>query len=208
MMPKNKKIVVFLIVLLIVSLVIWKYQQKSAVEQISSFEECARAGYPVLESYPEQCRTPNGESFTRQIPNQQNLQQETIEEIGLSFQYPTDLLYRKEIADNDGNIRTVGFFLTKGSEQNPEYQMYGLYENYRNATKDDLERAKTEMDPTTIKEVNIGGYKGIEGLITGPKTRHITIILKDDKLFSISTLLPTEDNKSITEQILSTFQFN
>jgi len=208
MMPKNKKIVVFLIVLLIVSLVIWKYQQKSAVEQISSFEECARAGYPVLESYPEQCRTPNGESFTRQIPNQQNLQQETVEESGLSFQYPTDLLYRKEIADNDGNIRTVGFFLTKGSEQNPEYQMYGLYENYRNATKDDLERAKTEMDPTTIKEVNIGGYKGIEGLITGPKTRHITIILKDDKLFSISTLLPTEDNKSITEQILSTFQFN
>ena len=208
MMPKNKKIVVFLIVLLIVSLVIWKYQQKSAVEQISSFEECARAGYPVLESYPEQCRTPNGESFTRQIPNQQNLQQETVEEIELSFQYPTDLLYRKEIADNDGNIRTVGFFLTKGSEQNPEYQMYGLYENYRNATKDDLERAKTEMDPTTIKEVNIGGYKGIEGLITGPKTRHITIILKDDKLFSISTLPPTEDNKSITEQILSTFQFN
>jgi len=208
MMPKNRKIVVFLIVLLIVSLVIWKYQQKSAVEQISSFEECARAGYPVLESYPEQCRTPNGESFTRQIPNQQNLQQETVEEIGLSFQYPTDLLYRKEIADNDGNIRTVGFFLTKGSEQNPEYQMYGLYENYRNATKDDLERAKTEMDPTTIKEVNIGGYKGIEGLITGPKTRHITIILKDDKLFSISTLPPTEDNKSITEQILSTFQFN
>jgi len=207
-MPKNKKIVVFLIVLLIVSLVIWKYQQKSAVEQIGSFEECARAGYPVLESYPEQCRTPNGESFTRQIPNQQNLQQETIEEIGLSFQYPTDLLYRKEIADNDDNIRTVGFFLTKGSEQNPEYQMYGLYENYRNATKDDLERAKTEMDPTTIKEVNIGGYKGIEGLITGPKTRHITIILKDDKLFSISTLPPTEDNKSITEQILSTFQFN
>ncbi len=207
-MPKNKKIVVFLIVLLIVSLVIWKYQQKSAVEQISSFEECARAGYPVLESYPEQCRTPNGESFTRQIPNQQNLQQETVEEIGLSFQYPTDLLYRKEIADNDGNIRTVGFFLTKGSEQNPEYQMYGLYENYRNATKDDLERAKTEMDSTTIKEVNIGGYKGIEGLITGPKTRHITIILKDDKLFSISTLPPTEDNKSITEQILSTFQFN
>ncbi|HPK08207.1 MAG TPA: hypothetical protein PLZ02_01250 [Candidatus Woesebacteria bacterium] len=207
-MPKNRKIVVFLIVLLIVSLVIWKYQQKSAVEQISSFEECARAGYPVLESYPEQCRTPNGESFTRQIPNQQNLQQETVEEIGLSFQYPTDLLYRKEIADNDGNIRTVGFFLTKGSEQNPEYQMYGLYENYRNATKDDLERAKTEMDPTTIKEVNVGGYKGIEGLITGPKTRHITIILKDDKLFSISTLPPTEDNKSITEQILSTFQFN
>lgn len=112
-----------------------------------------------LESYPEQCRIPDGKSFTRLIADQQNLQQETIEEIGLSFQYPANLVYRKEIADNDGNIRTAGFFLTKGSEQNPEYQLYGLYENYRDATEADLERAKTEMDPTTVKEVILTATK-------------------------------------------------
>jgi hypothetical protein len=83
-----------------------------------------------------------------------------------------------------------------------------LYENYRDATEVDLERAKTEMDPTTVKEVSINGYKGVEGLITGPKTRFITIILKDNKLFSVSTTPPNEENMSITEQILSTFQFN
>ncbi len=202
------KLVAFFIVLLLAGLGVWKYQQKNAAEQINSFEECAQAGYPILESYPEQCRIPDGKSFTRLIADQQNLQQETIEEIGLSFQYPANLVYRKEIADNDGNIRTAGFFLTKGSEQNPEYQLYGLYENYRDATEADLERAKTEMDPTTVKEVNINGYKSVEGLITGPKTRYITIILKDNKLFSVSTLPPTEENKSITQQILTTFQFN
>jgi hypothetical protein len=35
---------------------------------IDSFEDCARAGYPIAESYPEQCFTPDGRSFTRSIP--------------------------------------------------------------------------------------------------------------------------------------------
>jgi hypothetical protein len=34
---------------------------------ITSFEECAAAGYPVMESYPEQCRTPDGRTFTREL---------------------------------------------------------------------------------------------------------------------------------------------
>jgi len=35
--------------------------------EINSYEECVSAGYPVLETFPEQCRTPDGKSFTRQI---------------------------------------------------------------------------------------------------------------------------------------------
>lgn len=35
---------------------------------ISSFDECAAAGYPIMESYPEQCRTPDGRTFVN--PNQ------------------------------------------------------------------------------------------------------------------------------------------
>ena len=35
---------------------------------IDSFEDCAAAGYPIAESYPEQCFTPDGRSFTRSIP--------------------------------------------------------------------------------------------------------------------------------------------
>jgi hypothetical protein len=36
-------------------------------EEITSFEECVAAGYPVMESYPEQCMTPEGKSFTREV---------------------------------------------------------------------------------------------------------------------------------------------
>jgi len=160
-----------------------------------------------MESFPEQCRTPDGKTFTRQVPAQFNLQQEAISEIGLSLQHPKDLIFRKEIADNEGSIRTAGFFLTKGLENNPEYQMYGLYSQYKDATEQDLELSKKEMDPSTIKVATIDGYKGIEGLILGPKTRYITIVLKGNKLFSVSTLPPTPANKAITDQILPTFNF-
>src|SRR5688572_13584427 len=29
----------------------------------TSFEECAKAGHPIMESYPRQCRTPDGQLF-------------------------------------------------------------------------------------------------------------------------------------------------
>ena len=40
--------------------------QKSAKE-INSFKECVAAGYRIMESYPEQCKTPDGRIFVRDI---------------------------------------------------------------------------------------------------------------------------------------------
>lgn len=38
--------------------------------KITSFDECAAAGYPILESYPRQCRMPEGENFVEDIGNE------------------------------------------------------------------------------------------------------------------------------------------
>lgn len=35
--------------------------------EVSSFEECAKAGYPVGESYPRQCWTPDGGHFVEKL---------------------------------------------------------------------------------------------------------------------------------------------
>lgn len=35
---------------------------------VNSFEECVEAGYPVMESYPRQCRTSDGRSFVETVP--------------------------------------------------------------------------------------------------------------------------------------------
>lgn len=35
---------------------------------VDSFEECVETGYPVMESYPRQCRTPDGRLFVETVP--------------------------------------------------------------------------------------------------------------------------------------------
>ncbi len=37
------------------------------VLEISNFEECVKAGYPIMESYPRQCKTGDGENFVEVI---------------------------------------------------------------------------------------------------------------------------------------------
>lgn len=41
--------------------------EKSQRKSINSFEDCAAAGYPIQESFPEVCRTPDGKSFTKTV---------------------------------------------------------------------------------------------------------------------------------------------
>lgn len=40
----------------------------TAIQEINSFEDCVEAGYPILESYLAQCRTPEGKVFVEQVP--------------------------------------------------------------------------------------------------------------------------------------------
>jgi hypothetical protein len=42
----------------------------SGASVIDTFEECVAAGYPVMESYPRQCRVPGGPTFTEVIGGQ------------------------------------------------------------------------------------------------------------------------------------------
>ncbi len=35
--------------------------------QINSFDDCINAGFPILESYPRQCKTPDGKTFVEKL---------------------------------------------------------------------------------------------------------------------------------------------
>ncbi len=153
--------------------------------------------------------------FVSQIPNSsasptvQNdgWKEQTVANIGLKLRIPPNMTYREELADDYGNIRTMAFYIDSSDQSKPPYELYALFQADKESSDQDLERSKTEMDKSTIKNATIDGYNGIEGLITGPKTRHLTIIQKDGRLFSVSTIPPTEENKKITEEILATFDF-
>lgn len=78
-MTKDKQTVIIIAIAAFVTLagiVIWlnpfRLGQNGGVPTVSSFDECVRAGYPVMESYPRQCRTPDGRNFVEQINGDQD----------------------------------------------------------------------------------------------------------------------------------------
>jgi hypothetical protein len=68
--------IAFLIVALAGYIVFSRPEQKDAPTPptITSFEECQKAGHPIAESYPPQCRVPGGPVFTQDIGNALELQ--------------------------------------------------------------------------------------------------------------------------------------
>lgn len=136
---------------------------------------------------------------------------QTFNEAGLflTLETPPDTTFRKEMADDAGRIRVASFYVEKGSSDSPTYQFYALYQPLETVTSKELDKIKTGMDPKSVKEATIDGIKGIEGMvnISGPKAHYTTAIIKEGKLFTVSTYPPTEVNKALTDQILATFRF-
>lgn len=67
-----KKILIFTAIIaavLIAAALIKPTGMEQRPQSVSSFAECASAGYPVMESYPRQCRDAAGNSFTEDIGN-------------------------------------------------------------------------------------------------------------------------------------------
>src|SRR4030042_511886 len=68
------KIIIPIIIVIIISvsafLIFHNKVFESSTASINSFEECIAAGNAVLESYPRQCKTEDGKTFTEYIGNE------------------------------------------------------------------------------------------------------------------------------------------
>jgi hypothetical protein len=88
---KNKKVfgsILIIIVLLIVGYLLYSYT-KSPFPVVTSFDECVAAGFPVTDSLPAQCKTPDGRTFVGKMEGDW----ETFNDdaTNASFQYPKTL---------------------------------------------------------------------------------------------------------------------
>jgi NADH:ubiquinone oxidoreductase subunit 6 (subunit J) len=60
-------LVVLLLALMIWLFTAWEQNQEQINKEIKDFADCVRVGYPVMESYPRSCQTPDGRIFREQI---------------------------------------------------------------------------------------------------------------------------------------------
>jgi len=67
----SKKIIASIIGIIVAaaSVAVWLFCFKSPRPEVQSFNECIKAGYPVMESYPRQCKVPDGKIFVEDIGN-------------------------------------------------------------------------------------------------------------------------------------------
>jgi len=76
MLYKTKKIIKVLILVLSLAIIIliakffWLDKKSEIQKQINNFSDCAAAGYPIMESYPRQCKIPFGQNFIEDIGNE------------------------------------------------------------------------------------------------------------------------------------------
>lgn len=66
-----KKTIYLLIIILIIGSISWLgfYLYKRLIPlPVLSFEDCVNAGYPVLESFPRQCKTPDSRTYAEELP--------------------------------------------------------------------------------------------------------------------------------------------
>ena len=100
---------------------------------VLSFEDCAAAGYPVMESYPRQCRTPDGRLYVEEIPENITYFNATDDNIVVELPFPGAVTGKNfsvigkargtwffeasfpiEVLDKDGKFLAVGIAQAQG----------------------------------------------------------------------------------------------
>lgn len=98
---------ILFLVILAIGITYWQYSKtereisslKAGISEkegiINNFDECVAEGYPILESYPRQCETPDGGIFVEEIESTttQTEKKETGAVINKEFSYPYPLAW-------------------------------------------------------------------------------------------------------------------
>ena len=186
---KLKPVTIIAIIVIIFSGIWIYFQKKESLKSASTItDQVTVTPTPTPESTPGRPLKPN---------------EKYIGSMGLYVTVPEGMNFRQDPASEIA----INFYIEAGPSENPTYQFYVVYQPNKTMTEEGLKLVKREMDQTSIKDASVGGYKGFEGLIIGPKTRYNTFILKDGHPLTFSTIPPTDENKAITDQILSTVSF-
>ncbi len=94
---KKTSFLIGVILLIIIIVVVYSYNKKSEVTTVTvtSFESCASAGYPIMESYPRQCRALDGKTYVEEIPEKITYTNASADLITVTLPFPGAVVGRE-----------------------------------------------------------------------------------------------------------------
>lgn len=184
-------------------------QQKLAA--INSFDDCAKAGYPIMESYPEQCNTPDGKHFVRELSEEEkkklvpptpeptvldettNWKTYTNRELGIEFKHPQESKVLEGGSNGVDRVliedqNTISLLLDTGLQMTisakPTKQIEVDYFKAEYMAYDGKEGF--DYDGKEIQTIYIDGMKTLKGSVAGPKSNRVYTLIYNDKVYYIS----------------------
>lgn len=124
------------------------------VPNVSSFEECVNAGFPIMESYPRRCSVPAGPTFVEELPPAAS-----ADDIGHFEGVFTDL---EPVAD-DGSLY-FAFYTDDG----PEFAVLEPDAQVLAASDGALADARS-IEPGT--RISVRGWRDHDGLVHAVEVR-------------------------------------
>mgnify|MGYP001558111066 FL=1 len=211
--------------------------ERVAAPTVNSFEDCVKAGYPVGESYPRQCWTPDGRRFVEETKPEtpaidtSNWKTYRNEQYGFEVRYPSDLKV------GEGNLNIYKEFSTQGhgagfssdfsSDANTEFEIYVLsgYEisNFNSGTNSTIFMNRHRLEsksqdgaamsisgiPASEVDVSLSGLERTKPYIKNLyfSKGDVIYVFADRTNFEGWTLEQSQRRIDRFYQILSTFKF-
>lgn len=132
----------------------------------------------------------------------------TFQPIQLSLKVPPELVVHIE-EPNPGNDFTAYIQNYPYNLPFPKENAYQLYIIWQKTpiTQIEFQQLKDDLNVNSIEDTIITSYPAIKGQVKGERNRFVVYILKENTTISLFTSEPTEVNRKLTDQILSTFKF-
>ena len=141
----------------------------------------------------------------------------TFDQLGISLEVPAELYVAKDPNVNyddpsklDGYLFYIQNYGYREGPYSGDFQMYGhLQYNLQAITWEELsDNTINSPEYAYANEIEINGLRGFESQFSGVRNRFVYQFLLNGQVFSIYVSQPTEENKVLAEQIISTLQFN
>jgi hypothetical protein len=183
--------------------------QITRVDQSEADSPTTEPVKPTLELRPTKTALEEGEDRT---PNRVEFGQ-----LGISLEVPEDLHVVKNIDVNyedPGKMTGYQFYIQnygqRGGPSSGNFQMYGhiQYDLPPTSWEEFASNLTNSPNHAYVTEIEVNGLRGFDTQFSGVRNRYVYYFYLNGRILSIAVAEPSEANKTVSDRIINTIQFD